>query len=495
MEFQTNPSIMAAFFLYLAVMMGFGIYYSRKQEQLSDYILGDRQLGPWLTSMSAEASDMSGWMLMGLPGYAYLNGISAFWTAIGLIAGTWMNWVFVSRRLRNYTEVASNSLTIPDYLSNRFHDARGGLRFICAVFILIFFIIYTSSGFVASGKLFETIFLLNYTQAMLLGAFVVVFYTFLGGFAAVCWTDFIQGSMMFFAVLVVPVTATMVMGGPIDVMARLTAENPGLFQLFGPLSGSAAAVVLLSSLGWGLGYFGQPHILVRFMAIKDDRELKKSTRIAMSWVIISLFCAVAIGIVGKAYLSVPLENAEAEKVFVIMSAQMFPSFITGLVWSAILAAIMSTASSQLLVTASAVSRDIYQFFIHQDASEKKLILVSRLTVLAVAVCAAFLASDPDSYIFQMVSYAWAGFGACFGPAVLMSLYWKRMTLKGAYAGIIVGGLTVIIWKYFAWFGLYELVPGFFLSAAAIWLVSLYDQAPSAAVIKEFDETVRRSSSR
>jgi sodium/proline symporter len=231
------------------------------------------------------------------------------------------------------------------------------------------------------------------------------------------------------------------------------------------------------------------------MAIKDDRELKKSTHIAMSWVIISLFCAVAIGIVGRAYLSVPLENAEAEKVFVIMSEQMFPSFITGLIWSAILAAIMSTASSQLLVTASAVSRDIYQSFIHQNAPEKRLILVSRLTVLAVAACAVFLASDPDSYIFQMVSYAWAGFGACFGPAVLMSLYWKRMTLRGAYAGIIIGGLTVIVWKYFSWFGLYELIPGFFLSAAAIWLVSLYDHAPSAAIEKEFDETVRRSSSR
>lgn len=493
MDLENNWPIALAFILYLVLMMSIGLYYSRRQKNLSSYILGDRQLGPWLTSMSAEASDMSGWMLMGLPGYAYLHGLSAFWTGIGLIVGTWANWVLVSQRLRNYTEVANNSLTIPDYLSNRFEDKKNGLRLICALFIILFFIIYTSSGFVAAGKLFNTIFGIPYLHALLLGAFVVVFYTFLGGFSAVALTDFIQGTMMFFTVLYVPVAATIALGGPMPTLDILSKEGSDFFSFFPDSTGiSALLVMIVSSLGWGLGYFGQPHILVKFMAIGDPKELKKSTRIAMTWVLLSLSFAIAIGVVGKAYLSTPLENANAERVFILMAESLSAPFITGIIWSAILAAIMSTSSSQLLVTSSAVSRDLFQAFLKKDASEKTLIRVSRLSVLLVSAIAVYLGSDPNSYIFSIVSYAWAGFGACFGATVLLSLYWKRMTLKGAYAGVIVGGLTVLIWKHFEWFGLYELVPGFFFSVAAIVIVSLMDKKPSETILKTFEKAMSLS---
>lgn len=493
MDLENNWPIALAFMLYLVLMMSIGLYYSRRQKNLSSYILGDRQLGPWLTSMSAEASDMSGWMLMGLPGYAYLHGLSAFWTGIGLIIGTWANWLLVSQRLRNYTEVANNSLTIPDYLSNRFEDRKNGLRLICALFIILFFIIYTSSGFVAAGKLFNTIFGIPYLHALLLGAFVVVFYTFLGGFSAVALTDFIQGTMMFFTVIYVPVAATIAMGGPMPTLDILSKEGADSFSFFPDSTGmSALLVMIVSSLGWGLGYFGQPHILVKFMAIGDPKELKKSTRIAMTWVLLSLTFAIAIGVVGKAYLSTPLENANAERVFILMAESLSAPFITGIIWSAILAAIMSTSSSQLLVTSSAVSRDLFQAFLKKDASEKTLIRVSRLSVLLVSAIAVYLGSDPNSYIFSIVSYAWAGFGACFGATVLLSLYWKRMTLKGAYAGVIVGGVTVLIWKQFEWFGLYELVPGFFFSIAAIIIVSLLDKEPSESIKETFEKALALS---
>ena len=402
------------------------------------------------------------------------------------------NWVLTAKRLRTYTEIADNSLTIPDYLSNRFKDKKNILRFICAIFIMIFFIIYTSSGFVAAGKLFNTIFNIPYTTALLIGTFVVVFYTFLGGFGAVALTDFVQGTMMFFTVLYVPVAATFALGGPTPTWHALAKEGSDFFSLLPPSSsGMANLILFLSCAGWGLGYFGQPHILVRFMAIGNPDDLKKSTRIAMVWVIISLMAAIAMGIIGKAFLTTPLENANAERVFIIMSQQLSTPFFTGIIWSAILAAIMSTASSQLLVTASAVAKDLYQPFIHKGASQKELLLVSRITVLMVALIAIFLASDPNSYIFQIVSYAWAGFGACFGPAILLSLYWKRMTLHGAYAGVLVGGITVLIWRQFQWLGLYELVPGFLLSALSIIVVSLLDKAPDMDIQNKFDEMVSR----
>ena len=359
MNFNGQIGILIAFALYMAVMIGIGIYYSRRQKSLSQYILGDRNLGPWLTSLGAEASDMSGWMLMGLPGYAYLHGLSAFWTASGLILGTWLNWVLTAKRLRTYTEIADNSLTIPDYLSNRFKDKENILRLMCAIFIIIFFIIYTSSGFVAAGKLFNTIFDIPYTTALLIGTFVVVFYTFFGGFGAVALTDFVQGTMMFFTVLYVPIAAAIALGGPAPTMQALAGEGADFFSLLPPSSSNLTNLIMfISCAGWGLGYFGQPHILVRFMAISNPNDLKKSTHIAMVWVLISLMAAIAMGIIGKAFLTPALENADAERVFIIMSSALSTPFFTGIIWSAILAAIMSTASAQLLVTASAVASDL-----------------------------------------------------------------------------------------------------------------------------------------
>lgn len=485
---NSQIAIIAAFALYLGLMMYIGIYYYRKSQDLSDYILGGRQLGPWITSMSAEASDMSGWMLMGLPGFAYLSGLPAIWIAIGLAGGTWLNWVFVSKRLRNYTEVANNSLTMPDFLKNRFHDKSQILPVVSALFILIFFLVYTSSGFVAGGKLFTTIFGLDYVTSLLITAGVVVFYTFLGGFLAVCWTDFIQGIMMFFAILVVPITGILFLNGPANTFALLQSEFPQGLSVWGDTSDIAVlAISLISSVAWGLGYFGQPHILVRFMAISDAKELKKATNIAMTWVIISLGAAVMVGLVGRVYLDTPLTGAQAETVFLVMSKDLFPTFVAGLIWSAVLAAIMSTSSAQLLVTASAVSQDLYKNVIHKGASDKELILVSRFTVLAVAAIAIVLAMNPDSYILTMVAYAWAGFGAAFGPAILISLFWRRMTRLGCIAGVVVGGLTVLIWKQGGWFGLYEIVPGFLLSTLAIYIVSLLDAPPSREITDDFDK--------
>lgn len=486
--FQTNIVVLSAFALYLLMMLAIGAYYYRSQQGLSDYILGGRTLGPWITSMSAEASDMSGWMLMGLPGFAYSIGISAFGTALGLCLGTFLNWHFVSRRLRNYTEVANNSLTMPDYLKNRFHDEKNIIRLISAIFILIFFLIYTSSGFVAGGKLFQTVFGMDYFYALLLGAGVVVIYTFLGGFMAVCWTDFIQGCMMFLAIVLVPIVGMLSFGGADAVMSRVASDSPQLLQLV-PDTSMTGVIAIISAIGWGVGYFGQPHILVRFMAIGDPQELNKAKHIAMTWVIISLAAAVLVGLVGKVVLDTPLQGADAEKVFLVMSEQLFPPFVAGLIWSAVLAAIMSTASSQLLVTASAISKDFYNAFIRKDASDKELILVSRITVLVVAALAIILGLDPNNYILTMVAYAWAGFGAAFGPCILLSLFWKRMTKNGALAGIVVGGLTVLIWKQFAWFGLYEIVPGFIFSLIAIYVVSKLDAPPSAEIQAEFDQAV------
>lgn len=483
----TNLAVISAFAIYLGLMMYIGIYYYRKSNDLSDYILGGRKLGPWITSMSAEASDMSGWMLMGLPGFAYTSGLSAIWIALGLITGTYLNWAFISRKLRNYTEV-NNSLTMPDYLKNRFYDKSNILSIISACFIVTFFLIYTSSGFVAGGKLFNTIFQIDYTLALLISAGVVVFYTFLGGFLAVCWTDFIQGTMMFFAILLVPTTAMFYLGGAGDIMALIRSEFPQGLSILGDYSDVSVLIIgLISSIAWGLGYFGQPHILVRFMAISDAKELKKATNIAMTWVIISLFAAVCVGLIGRVYLPVLLEGSHAETVFLVMSEHLFSPFVAGLIWSAVLASIMSTASAQLLVTASAVSQDFYKSLIHPSASDKELIWISRVTVLVIAALAILLALNPDSYILTMVAYAWAGFGAAFGPAILISLSWRRMTRKGCMAGIIVGGLTVLIWKQFAWFGLYEIVPGFLLSSLAIYVVSIMDKEPEPEILKDFDK--------
>lgn len=483
-----NISIVAAFIIYLSVMMFIGIYFYRRTQNMSDYILGSRKLGAWVISMSAEASDMSGWMLMGLPGYAYIAGLNAGWIALGLGLGTWANWTLVAARLRKYTELANNSLTLPDFLLNRYGDKSNLLRIVPAVFILIFFIIYTSSSFVASGKLFETVFGLPYGWALILGGAVVIFYTSVGGFLAVVWTDFIQGIMMFCAIFLVPVMAAYALGGISATESAILAANPNFFSPMTKPDGSSMTLVeLLSLMGWGLGYFGQPHILVRFMAIRSSGALRHATRIAMIWVVVSLTAAVLVGMVGRPFLANELTGAGAEKVFLVMTHELFSPFFAGIILSAVLAAIMSTVSSQLLVASSAFAQDLYHTLLRKDASENELVWVNRISTFVIAAIAMVLALNPDSFILDIVAYAWAGFGAAFGPAILASLFWRRATRNGVLAGIVVGGLTVLIWKQLALFGLYEIIPGFLFSSLAIYIVSKMDAPPSEEITAVFDE--------
>ena len=485
---MTNQlAIINMFILYIGLMMAIGVYYYRQTRNMSDYFLGNRKLGAWVTSMSAEASDMSGWMLMGVPGFAYLAGLNAGWIAVGIALGTWANWHFVAARLRKYTELAKNSLTVPQFLENRFEDNSGLLRTIPAVFILIFFTIYTSSGFVSSGRLFETVFGLPYEYAIFIGAGSVVFYTLVGGFLAVSRTDFIQGVMMFFAILVVPITAAMEMSGYTATVNAINDVSHSMLEPFTKPDGSTLGTIeLISLLAWGIGYFGQPHILVRFMAISSSKEIKQATRIAMTWVVLSLAAAVAVGMVGRVFLSHELSGTESETVFLVMTNELFPPVVAGLILSAVLAAIMSTASAQLLVAASAFAQDFYRTLLRKEAEQTELIWISRASVLIIASLAIFIGLNPSSFILDMVAYAWAGFGAAFGPALLCSLFWRRTTRNGVLAGIIVGGITVLVWKQIDWLGLYEIVPGFLLSLIAVFVVSKMDREPSASVVNTFD---------
>ncbi|MGE9842003.1 sodium/proline symporter PutP [Selenomonas bovis] len=480
-------TIINTFVLYIGIMMAIGVYYYRRTRNMSDYFLGNRKLGAWVTSLSAEASDMSGWMLMGVPGFAYLAGLNAGWIAVGIAIGTWANWHFVAARLRKYTELADNALTLPEFLQNRYHDTTNLLRIVPAVFILIFFVIYTASGFVSAGRLFETVFGIPYEYAIFIGAGSVIFYTLVGGFLAVARTDFIQGIMMFFAILVVPICGTMASGGFERTLAEIGSVQASMLQpLTKPDGSTLGAIELISLLAWGIGYFGQPHILVRFMAIRTSGEIRQATHIAMTWVVLSLAAAVAVGMVGRVYLTEPLTGTASETVFLVMTNELFPPIAAGLILSAVLAAIMSTASSQLLVAASAFAQDFYRTLIHKDAEQSELVWISRASVLVIASLAVFLGFNPNSFILDMVSYAWAGFGAAFGPAILMSLFWKRTTRNGVIAGIIVGGVTVLVWKQFALFGLYEIVPGFLLSLLAIYGISLLGKPPAQDIQETFD---------
>ena len=479
-----------AYALYFIVLFAIGLYHMKDTGDMQSYMLGGRKIGPWVSAMSAEASDMSGWMLMGLPGYAYVAGVSAFWIAIGLALGTWLNWRFVAQRLRIYTKIANDSITLPDFFENRYNDRSKILRIVSAVFIFIFFLIYTASGFVAGGRLFTTVFDISYVSSLLITAGIVIFYTFTGGYLAVCRTDFFQGTLMFFAIIVVPVTGVMIAGGPAETIASLHALNPNYFNMLTDATGlTLSFTAIVSLIGWGLGYFGQPHILVRFMSITSAKEIPQATRIAMVWVIFSLFFAVASGLVGRVVLGDILTGVNAETVFMVMNEQFFNSFMAAIIISAILGAIMSTSSGQLLVTASAISTDFYQALLRKNASQKELVFVSRIAVILVSACSLALAYNPNNYILDLVAYAWAGFGASFGPLMLFSLFWKRTTLKGAVAGVFFGGSTVLLWKEcFAYTGLYEIIPGFIVSCLAIFVVSLLDKKPSDAIIKDFETT-------
>lgn len=486
--------VLIVILVYMALMLAVGVYYSKKNNSISDYVLGGRQLNPWVAAMSAQASDMSGWLLTGLPGLAYLSiaGVKeAAWTAIGLAIGTCCNWIFTGKRLRSYTEVSKNSLTLPDYLENRFRDDSRLLRLVTAIASVVFFLIYTSSMFVAGGKLFSTIFGLDYTASLLITSLVVVGYTFLGGFTAVCVTDTIMGILMFFGVLIVPITGMVMSGG---ISYSLSQVDPATWQLFPNGDGTITALTIASAVAWGLGYFGQPHILVRFMAIHKPKDIKPAATVAMIWVILSLTAAVFVGIVGRIFLSQPLAEGQHETVFMVMVMEMFNPVLTGILISAILAAIMSTASSQLLVTSSALASDLYKGFIKRDADEKRVLWLNRVAVLVVSVAALIMGADPNSSIFGIVSYAWAGLGASFGPAVLMSLYWKRMTRRGAIAGVITGGLSTILFNYLKTnvggiFSVYEILPAFILSVIVIVAVSLANPEPEQEIQEEFDKAV------
>ncbi|MDF7798259.1 sodium/proline symporter PutP [Pontiellaceae bacterium B1224] len=483
-------SIIITFIAYLLFMLAVGTHFYKKNESLSDYLIGDRQLNKWVTSMSAQASDMSGWLLLGLPGYAYLQGLEAVWIALGLGIGTYLNWKLVARKLRLLTEAAGNAITLPDYFANRFSDHNKSLRVLSALFILVFFLIYTASGFVAGAKLFESVFGLPYHSALIIGVVVIISYTALGGFMAVSWTDFFQGIIMFFAIITVPMLGIYASGGFAETSNAWKAVSPGFMDVFSHGNGEPLkALSIISLMAWGIGYFGQPHILTRFMAIRSPDEIKPARRIAMTWVIVSLTCAVLVGMVGRIYLPEQLPDSDSEKIFMIMVDQLTHPIVGGILLAAVLAAIMSTADSQLLVTSSALTEDLYRVIIRPQASEKELVWVSRGTVIGVAAVACAIALKPDSSVLGLVSYAWAGFGATFGPLVILSLYWKRMTRNGAIAGIIGGGITVLIWKQLEGgaFDLYEIVPGFLVSTLLIVLFSLIDKEPGSDVADLFEE--------
>ena len=494
-----DPYTFISIGLYFLVMLGIGLYsFKQSSTDVEGYMLGGRSLSPKVTALSAGASDMSGWMLMGLPGAMYVSGLSSAWIAIGLAIGAYLNYLWVAPRLRVYTELAKNALTIPDYFANRFNDTSHSLRLISSVVIVIFFTLYTSSGVVAGGKLFESSFGLSYEMGLYVTAGVVVAYTLLGGFMAVSITDFVQGCIMFVSLVLVPVVVLFDLGGFSGAATQLATYDADFLDLFMNASNGQAmtALGIISLLSWGLGYFGQPHIIVRFMAIRSVNDIKTARRIGISWMLISITGALATGLLGLAYVT-KTQGAmqDPETIFIYLSQILFHPLISGFLLGAILAAIMSTISSQLLVTSSSLTGDFYQAFLRKDASQKELVTAGRVSVALVALIAIYLAYDRNSTILDLVSNAWAGFGAAFGPLVLISLVWKRMTKLSAILGMLSGAITVLIWIYVpitvngqvlsAW--IYEIVPGFLVSSFTIIIVSLLGKQDDKLVADTFDK--------
>jgi sodium/proline symporter len=487
-------SVLIAFIVYFIVVLCIGFYFYKRSETLSDYLIGGRSLNPFVAALSAQASDMSGWLLMGLPGAIYLGGMSEVWIGIGLAIGAYVSWRVIAKRLRQYTKEAGNSITLPQFFENRFRDNRGLLRFISSAVILVFFTIYVASGLVAGGTVFKAIFPgIDYKIAMLIGALVIIGYTFTGGFHAVCWTDFFQGMLMAVVLVIVPLAAMNLLGGPAETIALANQVGPGFLSLFHTVDGSAVSwIAIVSSLAWGLGYLGMPHILVRFMAIKKVKMIKTSRRVATAWIIVSLTFACLLGLVGRVFLEPGLftDAAGAQTVFIVMAGRIFPPVVAGVLFSAIMAAIMSTSDSQLLVCSSAITNDIYLKVKKKKPSQKTLLWMGRISVLAIAVIGAMMALDEKSSIMALVKYAWGGFGAAFGPVILMALFWKRMTRTGALVGMVTGFATVILWNNFLAesTGLYELVPGFIFALAGIVIASLLDKKPSDEIVEEFERS-------
>ena len=515
MDFS-KVQIIIAMTIYIGAVIGIGVYYAKRANESSgNYLIGGRSLGPWVTAMSAEASDMSGWLLMGLPGVAYWIGLSeAIWTAIGLLIGTYLNWLFVAKRLRTYSHVAGDAITIPDFISNRFKEKKKVILTIAAAFILVFFSVYAASCFVAVGKLFSALFGTEYVIMMLLGALFVVVYTFIGGFLAESASDFMQGIVMISALTVVLIMGIINAGGIGEVIENAKAI-PGFFDFFTkaspvvdeatniqqlteagkPMFGAAGKydlLTIISTLSWGLGYFGMPQVLLKFMAIKNPNELKRSRRIATLWCLISLMAAVAIGIIGRVlYPTELLTKSTSENIFIVMSSSFFLPILAGFVMAGILAATISSSDSYLLIAASALSKNLYHGILKKDATDKQVLRMSRATLIVLAIIAAIIALDENSVIFTVVSFAWAGFGATFGPVMLFSLFWKRVTHAGAVAGMLTGGGMVFLWKMVISklggpFAIYELFPAFVVSCIAIVVVSLLTAKPSREIEEEFE---------
>lgn len=479
--------LLVTFAGYLLLMVGIGFWAWRHTRTFDDYILGGRSLGSLVTALSAGASDMSGWLLMGLPGALYLGGLSEAWIAVGLVIGAWANWHLVAGPLRVYTERTKNALTLPDYFTHRFDDRARVLRVVSALVILVFFAVYCASGIVAGAKLFQEVFGVPYAQALWWGAAATIAYTFIGGFLAVSWTDTVQATLMIFALLLVPVMVLLGVGGLGEGVALIEQVDPGRLDWVG----AGGIVAVASAMAWGLGYFGQPHILARFMAAESLAAIPKARRIGMAWMILCLLGSVCVGLFGIAwYAAHPAEAgpvaADAERVFIALSQQLFNPWVAGVLLSAILAAIMSTLSCQLLVCSSALTEDFYRGFVRPKAGQRELVWFGRTMVLAVALLAIWIARDPESRVLGLVAYAWAGFGAAFGPVVLLSLAWRRMTRNGALAGVVVGAATVVLWKHTG-SALYEIVPGFIAGTVAIVAVSLLGRAPPAQVVATHDE--------
>ena len=479
---ENSFAITTTFIAYLLMMLAIGVYAYQRTKSSSDYFLGGRTLGPWPAALSAGASDMSGWLLLGLPGYAYAAGVEAFWLAGGLLIGTWLNWLVSAKRLRTYS-ITTDALTLPEFLSRRFNDTSKMIQVISAFFILLFFLFYTSSGLVAGGKLFETVFGLDYTIAVIIGTVCVVSYTMFGGFLAVSWTDLVQGLLMSAALLIVPIFA--LQGGFGQLSSDLANINPELLTLWNDSKGEPlSAIAIISLAAWGLGYFGQPHILARFQASRSNKDLTTARRIAVIWTALSMAGAMLVGLVGLVYVTnTGLGIDDGEKIFMLLVNALFHPVIAGILLAAILAAVMSTADSQLLVSSSALAEDFYKQVFKQDASSEEIVMVGRIAVIGISLVALVLAMTPDSSVLGLVSYAWAGFGAAFGPALILSLYWERMNRNGALAGILVGGITIVVWKQLSggWFDVYEIVPGIILSIAAIVIVSLATGEPEQSV--------------
>jgi sodium/proline symporter len=481
------PTIIA-FVIYVGIVLAIGIYAYLSTKSATDYFLGGRNLAPAVSAISAGASDMSGWVLLGLPGYAYVAGLEAFWITLGLTIGVAANWMLMAKRLRVYTVILDDAVTIPAYLQRRFGDAKPWLKIIASVSILLFFLFYVGSGLIAGGKLFNAVFGLDYVVAVLTGVVLILFYTLFGGFLAVSWTDVFQGLLMLAALIAVPVMVVSVAGGLGGFGDQVRAINPELLDIFTNASGeSLSTLQIISLLGWGFGYFGLPHVLARFKAIRSADDVGVATVIGISWSFIGYLMAILVGLCGVVYLANPL--MDSERVFIELTSVIFHPLVAGVLLAAILAAIMSTVDSQLLVCSSTLAEDLYPMLAKQPLTQEMRLKIGRIAVVAMALMATVLAMKPDSKVLDVVSYAWAGLGASLGPSILLSLYWRSMTAAGALAGVVTGGATVIIWESLSGglFELYSLVPGFLLSLIAIAVVSSISVKPNAAVQKQFDQ--------